>query len=335
MHQTNQVQAIAGNCTSPAQLAQLWAKRYINSVETYDDALDNSSLETETRATLVEHLTSELRSASAKAWNLTEALLAQEVKRHRVNAKLIDPWSIAGDVHRVYSRALAAYARHIPPQQLSVKISAGLGVIRKRYTSSDPRLIGFVSMQFHHCGQILIEAAPEDERNALASYFKVIDDHLYMPLQRAYNAAAMYTYGDERLKVIQTLLPHSTEIATNVVDRVNQLYPNYQCYTERLDSAAVRVSSVRDTEMFQIYLWTCVLEQSLDSIQQELFPLCVMLYPTLKVNWELVRQMLNLLGQEFKWHVTHGQEQYYAPYHEALWEMFSPSVFPTVIESRS
>ncbi|MEM7065968.1 MAG: hypothetical protein AAF572_22745 [Cyanobacteria bacterium P01_B01_bin.77] len=333
MHQTNKVQA-AGQCTSPAQLAQLWAKRYVTSVETYDEAPSDSRLETESRAAIVEHLTSELRSASAGAWNLTEALLAQEVKRHRINASLIDPWSIAGDVHRVYAKALAAYARHIPPQQLSVKIAAGLGIIRKRYTSSDPRLIGFVSMQFHHCGQLLIESAPEDESDTLASYFKVIDDHLYMPLQRAYNAAAKYAYGDERLKVVQTLLPHSTEIATNVVDRVNQLYPNYQCYTERLDSSVVRVSSVRDTEMFQIYLWTCVLEQSLDSIQQELFPLCVMLYPTLKVNWELVRQMLNLLGQEFKWHVTQGQEQYYAPYHEALWEMFSPSVFPTVIESR-
>ncbi|MEO1181445.1 MAG: hypothetical protein AAFX51_11475, partial [Cyanobacteria bacterium J06636_28] len=77
----------------------------------------------------------------------------------------------------------------------------------------------------------------------------------------------------------------------------------------------------------------CVLEQSLAPIQQELFPLCVMLYPTLKVNWELVRQMLHLLGREFNWYVKREQVQYYAPYQEAMWEMFSPSVFPDVIQS--
>ncbi|ESA34462.1 hypothetical protein N836_01255 [Leptolyngbya sp. Heron Island J] len=331
MHQTNKTQALDGQlaAASPAQLAQLWAKRYVISVEEYNEQGSDASLES--RPAIVEHLTSELRSASAKAWNLTESLLAQEVKRHRINSTLIDPWSVAGDVRRVYVKALMAYANYISPRQLSVKIASSLGAIRKRYTAGDPRLIGFVSMQFHHCGQMLVEAAPQEERDLLFSYFKVIDDHLYMPLQRAYEAAARYAYDDERLKVIQALLPYSTEIANTVVNRVNQLYPNYQCYTDLLNSEVVRMSSVRDTEMFQIYLWTCVLEQSLAPIQQELFPLCVMLYPTLKVNWELVRQMLHLLGREFNRYVEQEQVQHYAPYHQALWEMFSPSVFPDVI----
>ena len=75
-----------------------------------------------------------------------------------------------------------------------------------------------------------------------------------------------------------------------------------------------------------------MLEQSLAPIQEELFPLCVMLYPTLKVNWELVRQMLHLLSREFNWYVRWEQAQYYAPYQEAMWEMFSPNIFPDVIE---
>ena len=331
MRQTNTAQVSDKQlaATSPAQLAQLWAKRYVISVEEYNEEGRGASLDS--RPTVVEYLTPELRSASAKAWNLTESLLAQEVKRHRLNANLIDPWSVAGDVHRVYAKALMAYANYISPRQLSVKIAPSLGIIRKRYTSGDPRLIGFVSMQFHHCGQMLVDAAPREERDILASYFKVIDDHLYMPLQRAYEAAARYAYDDERLKVVQKLLPYSTKIANTVVNRVNQLYPNYQCYTDLLNSEVVRVSSVRDTEMFQIYLWTCVLEQSLAPIQQELFPLCVMLYPTLQVNWELVRQMLYLLGREFNQYVRQDQVQYYAPYHQALWEMISPSVFPDVI----
>ena len=329
MYQIDEKQAIAEQPAqaSPAQLAELWAKKYLGALADSSSHMEAST----TRADIVDRLMSELRFASAKACNRTESLLAYEVRRHRINARLIDPWSVAKDVHEIYEKALTAYANQVSPQRLSVKISADLGAIRKRYTSEDPRLIGFVSMQFHHCGQMLLDCAPEAEQTLLADYFKVIDDHLYMPLQRAYEAAANYAYGDERLKVIQTLLPHSTTIANNVVNRVHQLYPNYRCYTDRLDSDIVRVSSIRDTEMFQIYLWTCVLEQSLAPIQQELFPLCVMLYPTLKVNWELVRQMLHLLGREFNWYVKKEQVEHYAPYHDALWEMFSPSIFPDVI----
>ncbi len=312
-------------------MAELWAKKYLGSLEAHSQSWANG-FEVKPRVIIVKRLVSELRTASAKAWHLTESLLAYEVQRHGINATLIDPWKVSKDVHTIYLKALTAYGKEVSPQRLSVQISSTLGQLRQQYTAIDPRLIGFVSMQFHYCGEILLKNAPSTERALLMSYFKVIDDHLYMPLQRAYQAAAQYDYGDERLNVIQTLLPHVTVIATNVVTRVNQLYPNYRSYTDRLDHPSVRVSSIRDAEMFQVYLWTCVLEQRLDAIQEELFPLCVMLYPTLKVNWELVRQMLHLLAREFKDYITHKQMVFYAPYQDALWEMFSPNIFPDIIE---
>lgn len=317
--------------TEPAKMAELWARKYLGSLEARSQSWANG-FEVKPRVMIVKRLVSELRTASAKAWHLTESLLSYEVQRHGIDATLIDPWKVSKDVHAVYVKALTAYGKEIPPQLLSVKISPDLGRLRQQYTAVDPRLIGFVSMQFHYCGKILLGSAPSTERAILMAYFKVIDDHLYMPLQRAYNAAAQYTYGDEHLTVIQTLLPHITTIANNVVSRVNQLYPKYCSYTDRLNSSEVRTSSIRDAEMFQVYLWTCVLEQRFDAIQQELFPLCVMLYPTLKVNWELVRQMLHLLAREFKNYVTHEQMLLYAPYQDGLWEMFSPNIFPEIIE---
>ncbi|MEM1253999.1 MAG: hypothetical protein AAGI69_16330 [Cyanobacteria bacterium P01_H01_bin.21] len=305
-------------------MSELWAQRYLQSLATEPEPRS-------TRQAVAEHLMNELRSASAKAWNLTESLLSNEVKRHRINAKLIDPWAVSKDVHDVFEKALTAYGQDVSPQALSRQISHQLGQIRASYTAVDPRLIGFVSMQFHYCGRMLADCASPAEHEVLTAYFKVIDDHLYMPLQRAYDAAARYAYNDGRLHVIQALLPHSTTIANRVVDHVYKLYPNYRSYTDRLVSPIVRISSVRDTEMFQIYLWTCVLEQSPASIQQELFPLCVMLYPTLRVNWELVRQMLSALSREFKQHIQAEYMQYYLPYQDALWSMFSPNVFPDVL----
>ena len=210
---------------SPAQLAELWAKKYVGALEDYDRAVQSED-PAKVLQKNAEQLRGELRSASARAWTLTESLLSYQVKRHGIKADLIDPWRVSKDVHAVYAKALMAYEREIPPRRLSINISSQLGAIRKYYTSGDPRLIGFVSMQFHHCGQLLVESAPKREQTVLASYFKVIDDHLYMPLQRAYEAAAQYAYDDERLRVVQTLLPHSTTIANSVVDRVQQLYPN-------------------------------------------------------------------------------------------------------------
>ena len=53
-----------------------------------------------------------------------------------------------------------------------------------------------------------------------------------------------------------------------------------------------------------------------------------MLYPRLKVRWEIVRQMLHLLNGEISTHLSPAQSAYFKPYYESLWAMFSPQVFP-------
>lgn len=80
--------------------------------------------------------------------------------------------------------------------------------------------------------------------------------------------------------------------------------------------------------MFQIYLWVCVLENSIEAVQQELFPLCVMLYPILKVRWKLVQEMIHFLGEEIRFYLGKEEEALFLPYFETLTEMFSPEVFP-------
>ncbi|PLZ06559.1 hypothetical protein CBP19_19400 [Fischerella thermalis WC1110] len=83
--------------------------------------------------------------------------------------------------------------------------------------------------------------------------------------------------------------------------------------------------------MFQVYLWVCSLEGSVNAIQQELFPLCAMLYPRLKVEWQLIRCMLHLLQQEICQHLNSQQANTLMPYLQVLWHMFSPKVFGELI----
>ncbi|WP_460193019.1 hypothetical protein [Thermosynechococcus sp. FA-CM-4201] len=312
--------AIAPDTTSLSSLAQAWAKRYITNLNTTALAEDDP-------AVVAPRLLAELRNASVKAWQRTEGFLAGEMIRHGIPAELVDPWSISKDIHDIYQRTLKLYEAGKGTQQMTVKVASAISEIRRRYTAVDPRVIGFVSMQFHHTGVLLLEVAPTSQRPILSSFFKVIDDHLYMPLHRAYNAAANYDYNHPALALVRHLLPQSTAIATAICDRVAELNPQHRCFSGPLTQASVRVSSIRDVEMFQIYLWVCLLEQSLEALQRELFPLCLMLYPSLNVTWELVFQMVHLLGKEIQIRAAGYDTSVFTPYYLSLREMFDPKIF--------
>ncbi|MEH2162898.1 MAG: hypothetical protein V7K38_18195 [Nostoc sp.] len=309
--------------------SEAWAKKYLQNLTQQDDRIEvlkGSEIKSEVAKTLMQAL----RTTTLQAWGRTEALLSQEVIRHQIDPELIDPWAVAKDTHQIYKAALSAYSEQISPAKFSTRIARDLGKIRRNYTADDPRVIGFISMQFHYSGQILLNLIPPAQQSSLRDYFKVIDDYLYMPLQRSYEAAAAYDYDSPRLQAVQKLLPLCSEIATKISERVMQMYPNYQTYTGPLSNTNVQISSVRDIEMFQVYLWVCVLENNISAIQQELFPLCVMLYPRLKVRWELVRQLIHLLGAEIRSRLEPEQADYFLPYYDSLWAMFSPQVFSDI-----
>jgi hypothetical protein len=351
------------NTLAAEPLAQQWAKKYLQNllVDTYiqehDQPLNLSEIVSPAgRKKTAQKIMASLRSVSAKAWNKTEELLADQIIQHRIDFNIINPWEISGDCyqiyqkaldvytqsavnrplafvmklaekdHQIYQEALEVYTEQVAPNELAKVIGADLGAMRKKYTIIDPRAIGFVSMQFHYTGQMLIAPLEGFERSLIGAYFKVIDDHLYMPLQRAYLAAAKHDYNSPVISAVQTLLPASTEIAKKVSKRIIEIFPKYETMSGMLTDEVVRTSSIRDVEMFQVYLWVCALEGSISAIQEELFPLCVMLYPTLKVKWELIRQMLHLLRFEIQDHLTVVQANTLMPYFQVLSSLFSSEV---------
>ncbi|MDG2989971.1 hypothetical protein L3556_03340 [Candidatus Synechococcus calcipolaris G9] len=311
---------MAPDTVSMGSLAQAWAKRYIQN-------LDSATKKEDDPTVVSQNLLAELRNASVQAWQRTEGFLSQEMIRHGIASELVDPWEISKDIHATYQKTLHLYRDGQDVRRLAVKLGPAIGDIRRKYTATDPRVIGFVSMQFHHTGLFLLQSAPASQKDIVANYFKVIDDHLYMPLHRAYDAAAEQDYDSPALKLVRHLLPQSTEIARSICQRVIELYPRHRCYSGPLSQPSVRTSSIRDVEMFQIYLWVCLLEQKLDALQDELFPLCLMLYPSLNVNWELVYQMVHLMGKEFQERSPELDTRVLAPYYNALRQIFDPKIF--------
>lgn len=314
-------------------LLSLWAKNYVRLVASADSA-DTGAVSQEkaiaaepTRHRIAERLTTHLTRASAQAWTATDQLLGEELQRHGIAPDLVNPWEIAADAHTLYQKVLHAYAQKVLPYQVSVLVSGDFGRIRQKYTQSDPRVLGFVSMQFHYTGKMLLSGLSKAEQAQIEPYFKVMDDHLYMPLRAAYDAAAQLDYDSPKIQAVRHLLPISTQIAQTVCRRVSKLHTGYQSYSGMLTAPAVQVSSIRDVEMFQIYLCLCVLEDSVQSLQRELFPLCVMLYPRLQVSWRLVQDMVKNLSWEMQARLQSEDAAIFLPYLYALNEMFSSEVF--------
>lgn len=329
----NSSDKIALDASQTVSLAVLWAKKYVNTVtagetaapidEAWSETIDSS----EGRSRTADQLLRTLTSASAAAWSLTENLLAAQALRHQIDPAQIDPWQIAADSHALFQTALQAYADRVTPQRLSVLVSGEFGRVRQHYTAADPRVLGFVSLQFHYTGSKLLEARLPQERLLLTPYLKVMDDHLYMPLRAAYEAAADHAIDSPVLAAAQHLLAESTTIAHAVCRHISRTHPAYQSYSGALTLSTVRTSSIRDVEMFQVYLCLCVLAGSVRSVQQELFPLCVMLYPPLGVSWRLVQEMLTTLAWEMHDRLTVNDIAIFLPYLRMLTEMFSPEVF--------
>jgi hypothetical protein len=315
-----------------SSLAQQWAQKYLENLsapqEQPPEGQEDSSIAKKgIRAIAAERLLSSLRQVSVKAWAQTDALLAEEINRNQINRNLISSWEISQDAVFIYEKALELYTKHTSYSQVPFLMGPDIARIRKKYTQNDPRVIGVVSMQFHYTSILLKNQLSPIEKTLLANCFQVIDDHLYMPLHRAYDAAAKRPDNDPALLVVKCLINCSSEISDRIVERVAQMYPTYKTYSGVLSDPMVRISSRRDAEMFQIYLFVCLLEGSFSIIEDELFPLCIMLYPKLKVHWELIRQMLQIFGQEANAQLGDHLFAVMTPYLQSLRAMFSPEIF--------
>lgn len=309
-------------------LSVSFAQKYIAKMKSPAGADAEDRFVERRRAAMAKKMLASLRSVSAQSWIKTENLLSKILVEHGVNTDLIDPWQISGGIHQVYKLAIEAYAEQLPPYRIVNKISPVLGQVRKNVTEIDPRVIGFVAMQYHYTGVQLMELLPEGEQENFGNYVKILDDHLYMPLQRAYQAAANHPADSLALQAVRALMPAMSRIAERVVDRVNQLYPRYRTHSGFLTDPVIRTSSIRDVEMFQVYMWVCLLEGNLHALETELFPLCVMIYPRLNVSWELVSQMTHLLRKEVATYLPPEQAKYCEPFYEILRRIFSTEVFP-------
>ena len=84
----------------------------------------------------------------------------------------------------------------------------------------------------------------------------------------------------------------------------------------------VAASMIRDTTMFQTYLWLCFLQGDMSAVQDRLLPLCMMVFPSVGVSWEWVYQMLVMLMNQISEQLSAEQWDLVRPTAERLLETF-------------
>lgn len=335
MDSDSQLVAIAKSADSKvSSLAVNWAKKYYSTVAAHDkrqqQKLPQASQAPEfsgNRARTVDKLSDTLKVACNLAWNKVEALLGADIERHAISPDLINPSQIIADSRNLYRKALDAYAEQEPASRLSVLVGRDIVEVRRKYSQADPLVLGFVTMQVHYVGQMLLGCLSPEERSLFVPYLKIIDDYLHIPFGNIHQAAANHDPNSKALLAVQHLLSCTTQIAQAVYDRVSSQHESYRSSTGYLSDMMVKLSSLRDIEIFQSYLCLCALENSVSPVQEELFPLCVMLYPRLHVSWKLVQDMLMVLLWEIHDRLPTEDVMIFLPYLRTLTEMFSDEVF--------
>ena len=168
----------------------------------------------------------------------------------------------------------------------------------------------------------MLETLTHPERILITPYFKFIEEQVALPWQRVCAAAASHPLSSPAFTLVEQMLPQSQEIAETVYLRLAHCHSHHRSRRGGLSHPGIRHSTIRDLEMFQAYLWLCVLEGSLVPVEQELVELCVMVMTGVGVSWELIQQFIQVLFDEVLDRVSSEQKCLLLPYTQEMLKAF-------------
>lgn len=184
--------------------------------------------------------------------------------------------------------------------------------------------LGFITTMLNFSNKLLLlsEKLTRAEQILIQPYFKFVEEQVALPWQRVCIAAAKYDVNSPTFKLVEQLFPASRDIAEVVYSRLIQLLPNHRSRRGELTDPGITHSCLRDLEMFQAYLWLCLLEQSMAPIESELLDLCVMVMTAVHVKWEMTELWNKLLSEEILARLTPAQIAILQPYTDGLQQAF-------------
>lgn len=197
-----------------------------------------------------------------------------------------------------------------------------LALQEQHVISKNWRTLGFITTLLNFSSNLILRRLTPIEEVLLKPYFKFIEEQVALPWQRVCAAAAKHSLTSPNLILVEQMLPKSHEIAQKVYRQLVRSNSNHHSRRGGLSNPEIAHSIIRDLEMFQSYLWLCVLEESLEPVELELIDLCVMVMTGMDVKWELTEQFIHQLMDEVLNHATPDQMKILLPYIQGIQKAF-------------
>ncbi|WP_026733747.1 hypothetical protein [Fischerella sp. PCC 9605] len=212
----------------------------------------------------------------------------------------------------------------IPPiEELAYTLEPTLIAFQGEHTAcQDWRAIGFMTTQLKFTNKLILKLLAPVEKILLCPYFKFIEEQVAIPWQRICAASVKQELDSPTLILVEQMLLASEGISKTVYSQLVEHFPNYHSRSGNLTHPDVAHSSIRDLNMFQAYLYLCILEQSLVPIEQELLPLCKIVLEKVEVKWEILEKWMQLLIDEIIRRVKPEQNAILLPYIQGMQQAF-------------
>jgi hypothetical protein len=189
--------------------------------------------------------------------------------------------------------------------------------------AKDWRTLGFITTLLNFSNKLMPDRLTLPEQVLIKPYFQFVEEHVALPWQRVCAAAARHQVDSSAFIMVEQMLPQAQEIAQKVYYRLTQLLPNHRSRRGGLEDPGIKHSCIRDLQMFQSYLWLCLLEDSISPIEHELVDLCVMVMTGVKVKWEMTELWHKVLFEEIHSRLTFEQKSILHPYSSKMEQAFS------------
>jgi len=210
-------------------------------------------------------------------------------------------------------------------EHLATEIEPILLEFQKQHVrAKDWRALGFITTQFNFSNRLIIENSKlsQAEKILLSPYLKFIEEQVALPWQRVCAAAVRHSLSSPALNLVEKMFPLAQDISVNVIEKMLQLFPGHKSRRGLLSNPEITHSCIRDLNMFQAYLWLCLLEENMIFMEQELVPLCEVAVQSLDIKWELTQEWVALLNGEIMSRLQSEQQTMLLPYTQSMTQIF-------------
>lgn len=197
--------------------------------------------------------------------------------------------------------------------------------------SKDWQALGFITTEINFSNELLLEELSPVERVLISPYLNFLEEQVAVPWQRVCAAAAKHEPDSTAFALVKYMLPMTLDVSLAAYERLYDVFPRHYSRRGSLSHAGVKHSCLRDFNMFQAYLWLCLLQGSTSAIEQELVALCVIVFESIGVPWKMVARANEFLLDEIWQRLNFEQQNVLKPYIEDALKAFpgEQSLMPT------